>query len=300
MKRVLVTGIDGFTGVYLAEVLVQAGWQVWGIGQATTSCVTANYRCVDMLDRLALRQAIKDIAPNAVIHLAGVSAPTHGNVDWLYRVNITACRYLLEALAAAELSLDAVVLASSAYVYGSVTEGVMSETSPLNPGNDYAVSKLAMEHMAKLWLPKLPIVVARPFNYTGIGQTEAFLLPKIVAHFKRAEPVIELGNTDISRDFSDVRAVAQAYSRLLTARPVGEVVNICSGKAISIAEILAMAEQITGHHITVKTNPAFVRTNDVQSLWGDPTKLRALIGAWEPIALFDTLTWMLDGSSHEL
>ena len=299
MKRVLVTGINGFTGVYVADALAQAGWQVWGIGQAPSTDITENYRCVDMLDRLALHQAINEIKPNAVIHLAGVAAPAHGNVDWLYRVNITACRYLLEALDVADLPLDAVLLASSAYVYGSVSGGVLCETSPPNPGNDYAVSKLAMEYMARLWMPRLPIVIARPFNYTGVGQTEAFLLPKIVAHFKRVEPVIELGNTDISRDFSDVRAVAQAYCRLLDVRPVGEIVNICSGHAVSIAQILGMAEQITGHHITVKNNPAFMRANDVQSLWGDPTKLRTLIGAWDPIALFDTLTWMLGGSSHE-
>lgn len=298
MKRALITGLQGFTGVYVADVLARQGWQVWGLGQTPAADGVSHYRCVDMLDRHALLEVINEIRPSAVVHLAGVAAPAHGDVDMLYRVNIVACRNLLDSLRSAGMPLQAVVLASSAYVYGNATEGMLSEASAPNPGNDYAVSKLAMEHMARLWMPHLPIVIVRPFNYTGVGQTQTFLLPKIVAHFKRAEPVIELGNVEISRDFSDVRSVADVYGRLLQVPPIGQSINICSGKAVSIAEIVAMAEKITGHRIKVEVNPEFVRANDVTALWGDPTRMRSLMGDWQPIALFDTLSWMLQENTR--
>jgi nucleoside-diphosphate-sugar epimerase len=133
----------------------------------------------------------------------------------------------------------------------------------------------------------------RPFNYTGVGQSEDFLLPKIVAHFQRLAPSIELGNLDVWRDFSDVRAVAQAYRRLIEERPRGEILNVSSGITHSLREVLSMAEEITGHHMEVRVNPAFVRANEVRSLCGDATRLKSLIGTWDTPPLTDTLQWML-------
>jgi nucleoside-diphosphate-sugar epimerase len=106
-----------------------------------------------------------------------------------------------------------------------------------------------MEYMAKLWMDFLPIVITRPFNYTGKGQSESFLLPKIVSRFQRKAEVIELGNLDTSRDFSDVRSVAYAYRRLLETKPVGQTVNVCSGKATSLREVLGLVQEIAGRSI---------------------------------------------------
>ena len=172
----------------------------------------------------------------------------------------------------------------------------MDEQTPPVPANDYAVSKLAMEYMAKTWLPKLPITLVRPFNYTGVGQTENFLLPKIVSHFRRKADVIKLGNLDVWRDFSDVRAVVQAYRKLIEKGPVGETFNVASGKTHSLREVLALCTELSGHEPEVQVNPAFVRANEVKTLCGDATKLRECIGEWDTPELKDTLRWMLDGS----
>lgn len=288
--RALITGASGFTGRYVRAELEQHGWKVSGIGTHQDTDLQA-----DLGDREALQAAIATARPQLVIHLAAIAFVGHGDAEAFYRVNTIGSRNLLEALANSAQPPECVILASSANVYGQGSDdAVLTEASPLNPANDYAVSKLAMEYMAKTWLNRLPIVLTRPFNYTGVGQAENFLLPKIVSHFRQRAPAIELGNLDVWRDFSDVRAVASAYRRLAEARPIGETVNICSGRTHSLREVIGMAEAISGHRMDVQVNPAFVRANEVRSLAGSPTRLRNLIGDdWQSPPLQSTLEWML-------
>ena len=295
-RRVLVTGLHGFTGRYLQPALEQRGWQVWGLGAQPAATVDPRYLQVDLHDSAALARAIAQIQPNAVVHLAAIAFVGHGDADAFYHVNLLGARHLLVALAALPQPPARVILASSANVYGNQTEGMLDESTVPRPANDYAVSKLAMEHMARLWNAHLPITIVRPFNYTGVGQSTDFLLPKIVAHFQRRAATIQLGNLDVWRDFSDVRAVSNAYARLLDApAAVGTTVNVCSGHSHSLRQVIAMAEQITGHTLQVQNNPAFVRANEVKTLVGNPAHLRALIGAdWTNPGLQDTLRWMLE------
>lgn len=291
--RALVTGLGGFTGDYLAKSLQAAGYRVFGTTHGSEATGSGMYR-VDLCDRVALAKVVADVQPDVVAHLAAISFVAHGDADAIYRTNVVGSRNLLEALANLENRPRAILLASSANIYGNAAVEVIDESVEPNPANDYAVSKLAMEYLARLWCDKLPIVVARPFNYTGIGQSPQFLLPKIVGHFQRGERAIELGNIDVERDFSDVRRVVDAYRRLLEQAPAGGVFNVCSGRAVSLKAVIAMMEQIAGYTIEVRVNPAFVRANEVRRLQGDGARLQAAIGPLEDIPLERTLRWMFE------
>ena len=300
MRKILVTGADGFTGRYLAAELQRAGYEVHGLVHKPVALgkvpgVRALH-VADLSDAARLAAVVNEVQPDKVAHLAAIAFVAHGDIEAIYRTNLVGTRHLLEALAQSNAPLDAVLLASSANVYGNSVGGVLDENTPPAPANDYAVSKLAMEYAARLYAGRLPLIMARPFNYTGVGQAESFLIPKIVNHVRRRAPLIELGNLDVARDFSDVRAVADAYCRLLDApTAVGTTVNVCSGHSHSLREVIAMAEHITGHQLPVQVNPVFVRANEVKTLLGNPARLRALVGTdWASPPLQDTLRWMLE------
>ena len=237
--------------------------------------------------------ALDSIRPTAVIHLAAISFVAHSDTQDFWDVNVEGSRHLLRALHETNCGPDIVIMASSANVYGNSAAGIISESEPPKPANIYAESKLAMEQMALEWVDTLPITLVRPFNYTGVGQAERFLVPKIIKHFRERAPKIELGNLDVARDFSDVRDVAKIYAELLKARPRGETVNVCSGKTYTLKNILEICSEITGHHPEIEINPAFVRDNEVKSLCGDPSKLHSLIGDIDRHSFRNTLEWML-------
>lgn len=287
-KRVLVTGASGFTGRYVVERLIAEGCTVLDLAPRSGGPDTG---AVNLLDRDALATAVRELQPERVIHLAAISFVAHGDADEIYRVNIVGTRNLLEALAALPVPPTHVLLVSSANVYGNVG-GVLAEDAPLSPQNDYAVSKMAMEAMASLWQDRLPITVVRPFNYTGVGQSERFLIPKIVSHFQRRAAVIELGNIDVSRDFYDVRHVAELYARLLALPATGDVYNICSGVEWSLQEVIDALRTISGHDLQVQVNPAFVRDNEVKSLRGSNEKVLAVVNQMPSYDFASTLAWM--------
>ena len=292
-RRALITGLRGFTGHYMERELLDAGYRVFGTAMPGEG-VAENVFAVDLCDRAAVAAMVEQVQPDVVVHLAGIAFVGHGDAEQIYRVNVAGTRNLLEALAASTRPPSAVLLASSANIYGNASVPFIDEHVAPAPANDYAVSKLAMEYMARLWMDRLPIIIARPFNYTGRGQSENFLLPKIVSHFRRKAPQIELGNLAIARDFSDVRMVAHSYRGLLAAAPAGEVFNICSGRSHSLSGVIDMMSEIAGYRIEVRVNPAFVRANDVLTLTGDNTKLAGVIGSVQTRPLSETLRWMYE------
>ena len=296
-ETVLLTGARGFTGLHVRAALLEGGYRVVGAiaehGSSLTA-LTADEVGLDITSLENCRSVMEAVRPDHVLHLAALSFVQHADPVAFYAVNVIGTLNLMQALVDAGVTPKRVLIASSANIYGNATDGVLHETQPRAPVNHYAMSKLAMEIMLKTWTERLPIVVTRPFNYTGVGQAPHFLVPKIVSHFVRRAQVIELGNLDVERDFSDVRFVAGAYRDLLAVECAGQTLNICSGRPYSLRAIVAMMENIAGYKIEMRVNPAFVRENEVKILIGSNARLTALIGERNQIALPDTLQWMVD------
>ncbi|MBN2855898.1 MAG: GDP-mannose 4,6-dehydratase [Halothiobacillaceae bacterium] len=293
----LITGVGGFTGRYLAAHLHSLGYTVVGLAHHPARAVIAGVDRIfyaDLADQAALQQVITEVSPDVVVHLAAISFVAHGDAAEIYQVNVVGTRNLLEAVVCSAVPVRAVLVASSANVYGNTQEGVLNEGAQAAPANDYAVSKLASEFVARLYFNRLPIVLVRPFNYTGVGQAEHFLLPKIVNHVRKQAPIIELGNLDVARDFSDVRMVVAYYARLLECPlAIGQTINVCSGKAYTLRDVLDRVRNISHHDFEVRVNPAFVRANEVRVLQGDRSRLLGLVPNVADIPLEDTLHWML-------
>ncbi|MDQ5911105.1 MAG: Epimerase [Pseudomonadota bacterium] len=248
------------------------------IGLVRNPDVGPDEQCADLAHPESLRAVLAAVQPDYLIHLAAITFVPHGDPLEIYQTNLFGTLNLLDAILAVGLQPRKILLASSANVYGNPPVEVIDETLCPAPVNHYAMSKLAMEHLAHTYQDRLPILMTRPFNYTGPGQDERFLLPKIVGCYRRRESFIELGNLDVIRDFSDVRFVVEAYRRLLDSPVVGETVNICSGQGVALGEVITTMNRIAGYAIEVRVNPAFVRTNEVHRLIGSNRKLLALIG----------------------
>lgn len=282
-RRVFVTGLTGFTGVYLRERLESAGHVVGGIGNETAT-QTGVVKC-DLLDTEGLSRAIGEFRPDWVVHLAAIAFVGHGAPQEFYRVNVVGTESLLQAIASAGVMPDKVLIASSANVYGNARTLPITEDTVPAPTNHYANSKLAMEMICRNWFDRFPIVIARPFNYTGWGQPEHFLVPKVVAHLARGASTIKLGNLDVARDISDVSYLVDAYARLLESDVQGVPVNICSGKPYTLREIVAAAESAAGATIRIEVDSQLVRSGEVNVLFGSPARLYEHVGVMTPIPI---------------
>lgn len=278
--RILLTGADGFTGRHFRTAALAAGHDVVPL-QA------------NLTDRAGLQAEIQAAHPEAVVHLAAISFVGHADDAAFYAVNTVGSTHLLSALASLPVPPQAVLMASSANIYGNCDASPITESQPPAPVNHYAVSKVAMEHMARTYMDRLPIVMARPFNYTGPGQGGNFLIPKMVDHFRRRAGQIELGNLHVEREFNDVRMVCEAYLKLLEHGQPGQTYNVCTGNTYTLSAVMQELGSLTGHGMDIQINPHFVRPNEVHRLCGDPSKLLASTGPLKSCTLRDTLQWML-------
>jgi nucleoside-diphosphate-sugar epimerase len=264
--RILLTGAGGFTGIQFAALAKGVGHEVVNL--------QANLTNADMV-----RQEVAQVTPQAVVHLAAISFVGHADESAFYGVNVVGTTNLLAALTALapHLRPRKVLLASSANVYGNCEASPITELQAPAPVNHYAASKLAMEHMAATYFNQLPIMISRPFNYTGAGQAASFVIPKIVAHFADRRQHLLLGNLHVEREYNDVVMVCAAYLQLLEYGEAGEIYNVCSGQTYTLQQVIGLLADITGHALRVEVSPAFVRASEVHRLCGDPAKLQSLL-----------------------
>jgi len=290
-KRVLITGSSGFTGRHAVQLLSERGYSVYGL--AHTSTGAANELVGNITDKQSLRECVQRIQPDYVLHLAALAFVGYGDLKEFYNVNVIGTLNLLEVLAELAVPPTKIVVASSANIYGAPDHiEILDEGVSPAPISHYAASKMAMEYLVRTWFDRLPIIITRPFNYTGQGQSSIYLVPKIVTHFKNKAAEIELGNIDVARDFSDVRDVVNAYAQLIESDVQADVFNVCSGKSYALRHIIDCMERIAGYQIEVKVNPAFVRANEIPRLVGDNGKLIRKVGYKPRYSLEETLESM--------
>lgn len=282
--KILLTGATGFTGRHFSNLAKVSSHEIVAL-QANLN------------DTLALEAEVNRTAPDAVLHLAGKSFVVSNDDLPYYQVHVIGTVNLLNALSKLAKTPHKVVIASSATVYGNYAFERISEDESAKPMGHYAVSKLATEFLALNFADRLPIVITRPFTYTGPGQNNQFVIPKIVEHFAKRSAYIELGNLNVEREFNDVRMISEAYLRLLHDGRAGEIYNLCSGQSHTLQSVIQLLTNLTGHSIEIRVNPAFVRKNEVHRMSGNPSKINSLFlthnSSLKQYSLQDTLEEML-------
>jgi len=296
-ERVLITGATGFTGRLLVGRLRQNRREVMAFSNGADD---EGVRNVDLRDFHSLTQAVSQIRPSAVVHLAGIAATDHSDIGEIYSANVVGTANLFGALAAVNIEPQIVVVASSAQVYAAPKDDApLTEDSPLAPQSHYAVSKRTAEDIARIYSSRFPVIVTRPFNYTGPGQSPSFLVPKIVQHYAEGKSEIRLGNLDLFRDFSDVGRVVEAYYRLVSEPIDPDTINICSGHSVHLTDIPKILEEISGRTIEVITDPSLVRGNEPHVIAGSPSRLETLVGPLPNPEFRETLLHMYEACKRQ-
>jgi len=276
--KALVTGAAGFVGGHLVRSLREDGWHV---------LTTDRHGDVDLRGDL-LRIPLRSISVDVVFHLAGFANPSASISDptdaWSGNAQAT-------ARVAREVRAGRIVVASTGQVYGPRMDRT-AETAPVSPRTPYAASKLCGEALALATGKE--VVVLRPYNHTGPGQSEAYVCPRIARQIAKAEAgrgprVVEVGALEPRRDFFDVRDMVRAYRLAAEKARSGEVYNVSTGRPVRIGEVLRLLLAEARVPLKVRSHAG---PSDIMS--GDPSKFRAATG-WRPcIPLRKTLQDLLD------
>ncbi|MBN2537690.1 GDP-mannose 4,6-dehydratase [candidate division WOR-3 bacterium] len=302
MSRVLITGIEGFVGRHLAGRLLESGHKVIGIHLAPcTGLDRVELHCHDIRDFEFLRAVLADARPERVVHLAAVSSVAESETHVLetYDVNAVGTLRLLEAVRQSAPRAR-VLLVSSAEVYGrGPAAGPFTEQSPALPVSPYALSKLAAEEAGRFSHRAfgLDVVILRPFSHTGPGQSPRFVFPTVarrIAELERAGGgVIELGNLDTRRDYTDVRDICRAYELALERCEPGETYNITSSRPVLIRDGVEALCRLARVPVEYRTVAERLRERDIPLLSGSSDRFVQATG-WRPEIPFDqTLTDLL-------
>jgi len=304
VERILITGGTGFVGSHLIQFLKAKTSEIFvlasGASASSRDPEVEHYR-LDIRNRDEVNSVLRDVSPNQIYHLAGITTVdiSRSNPRLTFEVNVLGAYNIFEA-AMSLPSPPRILNVSTSQVYAS-SGGILTEASPVDPDNPYAASKAMAELLLVQYRKSISggIVTARSFNHTGPGQPPNFVLPSIAKQFAEIEaglcpPRLTVGDIDVKRDFTDVRDVVQAYIALLHKGRTGEVYNVCSGRAVRLADVIGKFQTICGKTVEIEIDPARVRLNEIAEIVGDPSKIRSGTG-WSPrIPLENTVRDLLD------
>jgi GDP-4-dehydro-6-deoxy-D-mannose reductase len=288
---ILVTGAAGFVGAYLVELLAAQGAEVVGWQRPGTTPLTdagIRWSAVELLDAEAVQQALGELRPAAIYHLAGSAhvADSWQHTRETFEGNVLATHHIFRGLLTHGLR-PRMLVSGSATIYRADPEP-LTEESALGPTSPYGVSKLAQELVAaQAWAEhQIPVLLARSFNHVGPRQTPAYVAPAIarqIALIERGElpPVLRMGNLDPARDVMDVRDTVRAYAVLMQRARPGTPYNVCGGRAIRIGDLVDLFRSRAKVPISVEIDPAKVRPVDAPRLCGSHARLTHETG-WTP------------------
>ena len=274
-RRVLITGVDGFTGIHLERLLCLKGFDVYGT--VHNSKASKRHFACDITRQQDITNIIDLVRPDFIFHLAGIAFVGEQNSSAIYNVNILGTENLLNAIVKCEYNPLKVIIPSSASVYGNQNDSILDEMMCPKPTSHYGYSKLAVEHLCSTYFSDINIVITRPFNYTGPHQKENFLIPKIVNHYKNRQNKIRLGNINVAREFNHVNDVVNIYMKLMLSTVKSTVVNVCSGNATYLLEIVDILNKYAGYKMEILVDKKLVRLNEIEILRGSTTRLESLI-----------------------
>ena len=309
-RRILITGACGFVGRWLIAELrgrMPAGSTIIAGVHASDAVGADVSRRLDVRDREAVFELVGDAQPTAVVHLAAVSSPpaARSNPRVTWDINVIGTMNLADAVLARAPLARFIFIGSSECYGGSFNKvaGPVDEDVLLDPANPYATTKAAADLLiGQMARDGLRAVRFRPFNHTGPGQTDAFVVPAFAAQIAAIErgvqePLLKVGNLDALRDFSDVRDIVSAYAdAILRDEEIapGSILNLASGRPLRIGQVLDDLVAMAKTSIRIENDPARMRSNDTPSAVGDSSRARALLG-WAPrIEFAQTLRDVLD------